>query len=143
MWISIAPNGIYYSYALKTTDQGGFHTSYHKDGSVCRKRNGVKEKIAQHQPLKSFKGKYYLWNMVLSNVIGQVGAAPLYKMKKLDSAIHIDARPYKKKRVGIGIRVILFEPKQYSMLKGIEPTAKEIHVYPGFEPWFAIIVYES
>ena len=84
MWISIAPNGIYYSYALKTTDQGGFHTSYHKDGSVCRKRNGVKEKIAQHQPLKSFKGKYYLWNMVLSNVMsGQVGGAPSLQDEKI------------------------------------------------------------
>ncbi|MGC1135346.1 MAG: hypothetical protein WA941_21135 [Nitrososphaeraceae archaeon] len=51
MWISITLNGIYYSYALKTTDQGGFHTSYHKDGSVWRTRNGVKEKIAHAEYL--------------------------------------------------------------------------------------------
>lgn len=143
IWVSITPLGIYYSYALKTTDQGGYHTSYHKDGSVWVTRNGVTKKIAQHQPFKSFKGKYYLWNMGLSTVIGQAEAAPLYKMKKLDSAIHIDVRPYKKNHVGIGIRMILLEPKKYSMLKGIEPAAKEIHVYPGFEPWFAIIVYET
>ena len=116
IWVPITPNGIYYSYALKTTDQGGYHTSYHKDGSVWHTRNGVTKKIAQRQPLKSFKGKSYLWNMALSNVVGQVEAAPPYQMKKLDSAIDIDVRPYKKKHVGIGIRMILLEPKKYSML---------------------------
>lgn len=143
IWISITPNGIYYSYALKTTEQGGHHRSYHKDGSVWVTQKGVPKRLAQHQPFKSFRGKLYLWNMVLSNVIGEVEAAPPYKMRKLDSAIHIDVRPYKKKNLGIGIRMILLEPKKYSLLEGMESTAREIHVYPVFQPWFAIIVYET
>jgi hypothetical protein len=144
IWVSITLNGIYYSYALKTTGKGGYHTSYHMDGSVWSTHNGVKNKLAQYQPLKSFKGKQFLWNMVLSNMIGEVEAAPPYKMAKLDSAIHIDVRPYKKKQMGIGIRMILLEPKKYSLLKGIEPTPKEMHVYPSYGyPWQVIMVYET
>lgn len=144
IWVSITSVGIYASYTLKTTEEGGHHTSYHKDGSVWSTRNGVKKKLAQYQPPKSFKGKYNLWSMgLLSFIIGESEAAPPYKMAKLDSAIHIDVRPYKKKHVGIGIRMILLEPKKYSLLKGIEPTAKEIHVYPSYGyPWPVIMVYE-
>jgi hypothetical protein len=145
IWVSITPFGIYYSYTMKTTEKGGHHTSYHRDGSVWSTHNGVKKKLGQYQPLKSFKGKHYLWSMGLSSfIIGESEAAPPYMMAKLDSAIHIDVRPYKKKHVGIGIRMILLEPKNYSLLKGIEPTAKEIHVYPSYGyPWVVIMVYET
>lgn len=34
IWVSISPNGIYYSHALKTVGEGDNHTSYHRDGSV-------------------------------------------------------------------------------------------------------------
>jgi hypothetical protein len=71
--------------------------------------------------------------------MGQVGAAPLFKMGKLDSAMHIDVRPYKKKHLGIGIRLILLEPGKYSLLKGIERVAKEIHVYPGFQRGLSLL----
>lgn len=46
-----------------------------------------------------------------------------------------------KKLVCIEIGVILLKPKKYSLLKGIKSVAKEIHVYPGLEPWFVTIVY--
>jgi hypothetical protein len=39
--------------------------------------------------------------------------------------------------------LILLEPGKYSLLKGLERVAKEIHVYPGFQPWFVIVVYET
>jgi hypothetical protein len=143
IWVSLLPNGIYYYYTLKTAGEGDYHTSYHKDGSVWNTHNGVRRKLAQHQPLKSFQGRLHLSNMIFSNRMGQVGAAPLFKMGKLDSAIHIDVRPYKKKRLGIGIRLILLEPGKYLLLKGIERVAKEIDVYPGFQPWFVVIVYET
>jgi hypothetical protein len=142
IWVSISPNGIYYYYTLKTAGGGDYHTSYHKDGSVWNTHNGVRTKLAQHQPLKSFKGRLNLSNMIFSNRMGQVDAAPPFKMGKLDSAIHIDVRPYKK-HLGIGIRLILLEPGKYSLLKGIEHDAKEIHVYPGFDPWVAVMVYET
>jgi hypothetical protein len=142
IWVSISPNGIYYSHALKTVGEGDNHTSYHRDGSVWETHNGITKKRAQCQPFKSFKGKQNLWFMGFSNTIGEVEAAPPYKMRKLDSSLHIDVRPYKKKHVGIGIRMMILEPKRYSLLKGIDPIAKEVHVYPGSEPWFAIIVYE-
>ena len=38
-------------------------------GSILISGNdGVKEKIAQRQPLKSFKGKYFLWNMMFPTI---------------------------------------------------------------------------
>lgn len=140
IWISVSPNGIYSYFTLGGR---GNHTSYHKDGSLWHTVNGVKQKTAQFQPLSSFKGSHQLSGMGFSTDMSGSPAMPSYTMKKLDSAVYVDVRPYIKKSADVGVNITLLEPKKYSLLEGIESFASEIHLYPYLNPWLVITIYAS
>jgi len=140
IWVSIKKNGIY---SFFTFGGNGNHSSYHKDGSLWRTFNGIRQRIAQFQPLNSFKGSHQLSSMAFTTEMSGSPAAPPYVMKKLDSAVYIDVRPYVKKKLDIGVNLTLLEPERYSSLQGIKSFAREIHLYPCFNPWLVITIYES
>jgi hypothetical protein len=86
IWIRTSPYEIYCTFFMGDSDN---HVSYHKDGSVWHTFNGPPKKVAQFEPLSSFKGIHNMFGAGFST-------DPEYMMKKLDYVVYIDARPYKK-----------------------------------------------
>lgn len=121
----------------------GDHISYHVDGSVWNTVNGVVQKVAQFQPLTSFKGSHQLSAMAFSTHLSENLEVPQYKMRKLDSAVYIDVRLFLKRSADVGVNVSLLEPGKYSLLEKVETFAREIHLYPCLNPWLVVTVYFS
>lgn len=140
IWISITKQGVYSDWIRGQTDN---HMSYHGDGTIWLTREGETRQIMKGSPLNplnNFKGSYQLYLSSFSCDINKIRTTLEYEKKKLDSVVYIDTRTYKSKKF-VSISPFLLEPKRFDLLKGIQPSSTEIHIFTHFNPW--VIIYVS
>lgn len=97
---------------------------------------GSDEKVTQFQPLSSFKGSHQLSDMAFSTKMNK-RAIPPYTMKKLDTAVYIDVRPYMS---AYRMQYSVARTKKILVVGGIESFVSEIHPYPCFTTWIVITI---
>ena len=86
--------------------------------------------------LEFLQGSHQLSDMAFSTDMNK-RAIPHYTMKKLDTAVYIDVRPYKS---AYRMQYSVARTKKYLLVEGIGSFASEIHLYPCFTTWIVITI---
>jgi hypothetical protein len=66
--------------------------------------------------------------------------------KAIRSVVYVDVRSYVKQKYDIGCNITLVEPNSIIVLDTkniVKPLFTEFHLFPEFNPWILISVYEA